>query len=344
MVGLCHRRMTSTRITSSAIVSDGIAVTGDADGGSIIWSFDSNAPRPKLVQEAALRSWTTYYHGITTITISPDLAWLFMGSDDKTGILWQVIRDPDSVTAKAFFKLRSGEGEIICSAFSPDGRLLAVGDEAGASVWLPGQIIPSSRKMYEEDFRLETRDLYYDATCVAFLPDSRSVVVGYSLRQIRVWNITSSDPTKSRSRLRGVLRSLLIEHPEGPGTGTSAVEAVAASPSGTRLLSACGNGTVVWWDVTPDEISHSIMAVDGHATAVGFDTEATGWVAWGTGALELWDWTSKVTIRRSGATQLPEWGDHEYLSSVTKDGTWALALGHEGFGSLALWRLRDVKG
>ncbi|RMF27090.1 MAG: hypothetical protein D6759_18325, partial [Chloroflexi bacterium] len=65
---------------------------------------------------------------VRAVAVSPDGRWIVSGSRDRTVRAW----DPASGTPRVLFW---NDAPILSLALSPDGRLLACGDEVGR-VWI----------------------------------------------------------------------------------------------------------------------------------------------------------------------------------------------------------------
>ncbi|MFF9603607.1 trypsin-like peptidase domain-containing protein [Streptomyces sp. NPDC014684] len=167
--------------------------------------------------------------------------------------------------------LRDRGGSALCAgAFSPDGRLLAGGDQNGeAHLWdvASGRVravLPAHGQDYDCAF--------------AFSPDGRTLAYGGADGRVRLWNVPEARP-----------RGAPLVHGEPPWTE---VESVAFSPDG-RTLATAGTGTLRLWDVATGRQRGSAVTVDGEIRSVAFSpdsellagatTDATG------GKIQLWD-------------------------------------------------------
>jgi hypothetical protein len=114
--------------------------------------------------------------------------------------------------------------EVLCLAFAPDGRTLAVGDSAGTlRLW------DVARKREVASRRGHTSRIW----SVAFSPDGRRLVTGGGDSNVKLWDLA---PLQEVASLTG--------H-DGP------VRAVAFSPDGNTLATTSTDGSVRLWQAPP---------------------------------------------------------------------------------------------
>jgi WD40 repeat protein len=141
------------------------------------------------------------------------------GMDEGFVRLW------DAASGKEVRQLSLGKARRGATlAFSPDGKELASGDDAGAiHLW----------DVQTGTERRTTAPMGGPAFGLAFSPDGRSLAGGFEGATVQVWETASG------------LQRISWQHPVG---GT--VKEVAFSPDGTLLASGCTDRTAMVWDVT----------------------------------------------------------------------------------------------
>jgi WD40 repeat protein/transcriptional regulator with XRE-family HTH domain len=136
----------------------------------------------------------------------------------------------DGLSGKELFTLKSTKGQIIGSAYSPDGKLVgAVNDNGQALIWdsktgkqvatITDPTIPSSG---------------------VFSPDGSLIASGHSNGEINIWNVKSGK----------VIQSLQKPIPNSaPNLLNYQISSLMFSPDGNDLISGDMNGLVIVWDV-----------------------------------------------------------------------------------------------
>jgi RNA polymerase sigma factor (sigma-70 family) len=142
-----------------------------------------------------------------------------LASDEAFVRLW------DAATGKELRRLTTGTTRrSACLAFSPDGRELASGDDAGAvHIW-------DAQTGTE---RRTTAPLGGPVFALAFSPDGRSLAGGFEGATVQVWEVASGQ------------RRIRWHH-----AGVGVVCSVAFSPDGTLLASGGRDRVAMVWDVT----------------------------------------------------------------------------------------------
>ncbi|HPH20227.1 MAG TPA: caspase family protein, partial [Haliscomenobacter sp.] len=122
------------------------------------------------------------------------------------------------------------------AVFSPDGKYVATNETYGLSVY--------NRQTARELFHINDagNGVFEIATCLAFSPNSQSVVVGFTSNVIRQYN----------------LQGKLIRQYEGH---LSAIRSVSFSPSGQFLISGSNDNTAKIWNTQTATEMATLMAV-----------------------------------------------------------------------------------
>lgn len=219
-------------VNSLAFSPDGqILASAGVDGTVVLWNTGQ-----MLMQPLAFAS----LH-FSSLAVSPDTSQeaggrlIAAGSDNGRVLLWE------RRSRRLVQQLRLGhEVGLNSLAFSPDGHLLAAGNESHVLLWDMTATSP---------VLLELAGHTQGVNSVAFSPDSRRLVSGSLDGTLILWDVSTGQP----------LDRPLSGHTDG-------VWEVAFSPDGFILASASWDGAIRLWDTTTGQPLGSPLI--GHTGAV----------------------------------------------------------------------------
>jgi WD40 repeat protein len=318
--GQAHLRGHTAALNSLAQSPDGqFVITGSRDGTARLWSANHGIclhtfKCPGVVRSVAL----TARHAIAGTENGHVLVW-----DVKTGKpLASVLAHPEAVaglattpngnllltagsdqlqvrelpSCRAVHQFADLEDNMTCVAVSPDGKLVAAGQESGAVL------------MWELATRKPRRTLAAgprQVGQVAFSPDGRLIATAGGDRCVRLWDAGTGEQKRA-----------LYGH-------GSNVSSVAFSPDGTQLLSASYDDTVrVWGLATGQALQEMEMVARGvQAAHWGLDGRVI-WCGGGDGvlrAVQVWDRAPRRHRHPSDVSAVA-WGPEGQLASANWDG------------------------
>ncbi|WP_433272514.1 NACHT and WD repeat domain-containing protein [Actinosynnema sp. CS-041913] len=244
---------------------------------------------------------------VVAVAISDDDRLLTAVAEDGTARLWN-IGAPDEPVEVA--RLAGPSGAVASAAFSPDGRLLAIGGgDAVTRVW---------------DTADTTRHLTLSGpggaiTGVAFAPGGRTLAVGSRDRTVHLYDLAAPDRSPP-VRLRG---------PEG------AVFSVAFGPDGRTLAAATSADRAVYlWDVADPAAPVPLGTLTGPESwvdYVDFSPDGSRVVA-GSSDQKLWEWDVRTravagVYPHPGVAHMVRYLDEHTVLTLTEDGmmrTWTV--------------------
>ena len=244
---------------------------------------------------------------VKSIAFRPDGAMLSSVGVDGSITIWDMAASPES----AF--IPRGVGPVRCAAFSPDNRLLAVGN-AGVTVSLLDLDDDESRTL--DDIPGATAD----AGCLAFAPDSATLAVGQKDGKITLWNTGT-----------GRMRSTLDGH-------SNFVVSLAITSDGTTLASSGGDRLTRIWDLPTGRERYAITSVMNTYVALAFSPDGR-LLALGdqvSPIVRLWDMTTATELE----TLRGPLGAVVALA-VSADGTTLAAADYHGV--VTFWDLATLK-
>ncbi|MFH7596435.1 serine/threonine-protein kinase [Streptomyces racemochromogenes] len=261
-------------------------------------------------------------------TLPPDLR----SRDDKERehgraavTLWDVASRREVITVVA-----ASQGHMLAQpnavAFSPDGRLVALGrdgrDSIGtALVWE----VASGRQVASLVVGPGSNGTLGAARSVAFSPDGRSLAVGYGSDlkgAVDLFDVSSSFAP---------VATLALDNADAFG-----VTSLDFTPDGTTLAGSFGGVAV--WDLTSRKLTATLAGVNSHYQSVSFSPDgkliagATSAYSQG-GGVTVWNLASRkgtpVATGRSGGGQVAFGPDGRTLAATTDTG--------ELLGAVQLW-------
>lgn len=288
---------------------DGKRLASGADDHTVrLWSVDTGAQ---------LRSLAGHTGPVTAVRFRPDGKWLFSGSADQTVRMWRL---PDGATVRKFADCGapvhalaiSANGHILAGAcgasgavlwdiptqarlrrlgghapadaravaFSPDGRMVAIGSEDASIVV---EDLAAGRTVVA----LSANVAHLDAVAVS--PDAGMLAAASRDQRVLIWQQTGEHRSLRRVLVGGSVRTLAFSpdgktlatgerdrqvvvwdlRADGPprklGGHEGAVNAVAFTPDGRSLLSAADDATLRRWNLKQGT---EARVMKGHASAV----------------------------------------------------------------------------
>jgi len=211
----------SMYLWSVAISSDGSMAASGADQGSIkLWNLKTGKEIYTLIHDNNV--WNT----IWSLAFSPDNTILVSGDMDANVTGW------DIQTGKELFNLVNPNGVSSDSlAFSPDGKILAIGTDYRIDLW-----DTNSKKLIRTlIFDLRGGEGFSGIQGVLFSPDGKEIAAADGDNIAMVWEVSSG---KKMDVIVG--KGTFIRESKG---------ALAFTADGKMLAVGNDNGSIIFWDV-----------------------------------------------------------------------------------------------
>jgi WD40 repeat protein len=238
--------------------------------------------------------------------------------DDRAVRIW------DGVTRDELAVLPLDEDQSRCGAFSPDGRLLALGGTCGVvTVWNADTGAAVCRFAGPPgDYRnvCGVEGHTGDVTAVAFRPDGKAVASGNQHGLVTVWDLTAT----------AEVLAIRTRH--------EYLSALAFSPDGKLLASGGSPGRgqeIRLWEAATGKELRTLTEARGYVTRLLFSPDGGTLCSVASGEFKLWD----VATGRPRACEQPRWLIDEDEADIdalafSPDGR-TLAAGHQA--AIGLW-------
>jgi WD40 repeat protein len=175
-----------------------LLASGSPDGEIRLWHAGTGKAI-RSVKVCTPKTWANQMHGVSTLALSPNGKILAAGTewseDGRAVSLW------DTATGKLLRLLPGYEEEsyITSLAFTPDGRLLAVGASTSPlRLW----DVATGKRVYELPER--------GVTAVDFSKNGKALAAGGCDGLVRIWDVATGKEQPRPSPLRGEVTSLVF--------------------------------------------------------------------------------------------------------------------------------------
>jgi WD40 repeat protein len=299
-IRLIDVRTRAVRETNGALTSDPIWLRFSPDGETVVsTSRDGTVTLWDAETVVPIETLRGHSRAVQQPAFSPDGSTLYTVSHDGTAIAWDLGGDRRLGRRFTFTHDRGSHSwpDWHPGAFSPDGRLIAVGlKNDGIQLWAARELRPAGPVM---------RETFGEVTALAFTPDGRTLIAVSEGGTASVWD----------------LRSRSLRHASYLGSYTVGVSVSADG----KTFAAAGGAAVAVREVATGALVTSVgfgaagdVALSPTQPLVAFAREG---VRTGDQAdAEIWDVARTVRIRR-----LDTDGDHEeYFLG------WAIAFSPDG--------------
>ena len=213
-------------------------------------------------------------HGVVhQVAWSPDGRYLAAAADDFASVVWDMAHDRKLALSDGFESPRASGTCGLATAFSPDGRLLAMGTSSGVRIW--------DTSSWQRRTKSVDADLIVGAnvTSVSFSPDGRLLVSTAATDVVQVWALPAGKEVQRLEAARF--------------TATCS----AFSPDGKLLAVGDAGGYVSLWTVGSWKLQKALPY--GHTVkGVAFSPDGTQLVAGGDGPPVMWDVQSSRELGR----------------------------------------------
>ncbi|OWK40184.1 WD40 repeat domain-containing protein [Fimbriiglobus ruber] len=261
-----------------AVGHDGaIVATAGHDGTVRLWSAGDGKP---------VRTAATHTGAALSVAFSADAGRVASGGSDAAVRFTPVDPRPTgSVTA----------GNLIAAAYSPDGKFLTTGDDAGAV------------RVWDADTGRELRAESVGAKAVTAVAAGRRVIAGGADGKVTLLPLSGDDKPVS-----------LAGHKD-------AVRAVALSPDGSLAASGSADKTIILWDAEAGKLLRTLSGHDGVVTSVVFTPDGKSVVSTADDrGIKVWDVADGRLVR----TLDPDEDDDPLAVAIRPDGKQLASVGN----------------
>jgi WD40 repeat protein len=268
---------------------------------SVAFAPDGNA----LVSSSSMgriKIWNSLTGRNTATLKTHNLGSYFWVSPDGKSLLWtdKTVLGPDSksttwaesghITVKRWH-IEDGTNDTVCElvggfdtvfscAFTPKGRMLAIGDSEGRiELWSISACGKTASFVGHRSGTWSNRAWLHGVLCLAFSPNGKTLASGGSDKVVKLWDVTTGKQTAAFRGHKEVVLSVAFG-PDGRAlascgyestirlwdtingkcvanmdSGSEAVCCVVFSPDGKTLASAGHGNTIKLWNVASREVS-----------------------------------------------------------------------------------------
>jgi TIR domain/WD domain, G-beta repeat len=223
--------------------------------------------------EDRLLTLTGHTGPVSTVTFSPNTAFVAGGSSDKTVMIWDT-------SSGLLRQTLAGESEAVYSiSFEPNGKRIVSGGKDGVIAIRDSD----SGLRVGHPLRPEMTygwDVLPSVLSLAVSHDGTAIVSGYADATVKIWNEGA-----------GLLLHVLNGH-------TDAVTSVAYSADGRTIISGSVDGTVRTWDAATGMPLRTLKTSSAQISSVAVSPDGRSIAAGGSGdAVVIWDATNLRQLR-----------------------------------------------
>ncbi len=286
-------------------------------GGNLLATgAGDNSVRAWNVTEGTQLATFTPTGRIGTLAVSPDGKWITTGSVGHNVQIWSAPKGPGPGTAQLADKpvaILTGHEDVVAAiAFSPNGELLASGDEIGrVRLWKRGN--QAGAWTFERELVGHSGPI----TAIRFAPDGRPLITASGDHTCGQWDIASGEE----------IRQLVLKHPEW-------VTSLDVSRDGALAISTCDDGMARLWRLTDAAKLAEVKSAGRPFNAVGFSPDGSTAVL--TSAedkrVSLWDVSAAVVATNQQQALRPlldfnRMGSEVWSAMFAPDGRRVLTIG-----------------